>query len=95
MRLAGIFLSILLSCVFVVGQNQIGVQVADIYKKADPCTDFFEYSNGAWRASNPIPASMDRWSRRWQAGETNKEKLPASSTMPPPRPASPREASTS
>jgi endothelin-converting enzyme/putative endopeptidase len=44
-------------------------------RKADPCTDFFEYSNGAWRANNPIPASMDRWSRRWQAGENNKEKV--------------------
>ena len=75
MRLAGIFLSILLSCVSALGQNQIGIQVSDIDKKADPCTDFFEYSNGAWRAANPIPASMDRWSRRWQAGETNKEQL--------------------
>jgi endothelin-converting enzyme/putative endopeptidase len=44
-------------------------------RKADPCTDFFDYSNGAWRANNPIPASMDRWSRRWQAGENNKEKV--------------------
>ena len=24
---------------------------------------------------NPIPASMDRWSRRWAAGEANKEQL--------------------
>ena len=41
----------------------------------DPCTDFYAYANGAWRAANPIPASMDRWSRRWQAGETNKQRL--------------------
>ena len=56
-------------------QAQKGIELADIDRKADPCTDFFQYSNGAWRASNPIPASMDRWSRRWQAGETNKEQL--------------------
>jgi putative endopeptidase len=75
MRLLGVVLTTVLGCTSLFGQSQVGIQVADIDKKADPCTDFFEYSNGAWRASNPIPASMDRWSRRWQAGETNKEKL--------------------
>ena len=27
----------------------------------------------AWRKAHPIPDYMDRWSRRWQSGETNKE----------------------
>ncbi len=52
-----------------------GVEMADIDRSAAPCTDFYEYANGAWRAKNPIPASMVRWSRRWQAGETAKDKL--------------------
>jgi endothelin-converting enzyme/putative endopeptidase len=52
-----------------------GVESTDIDRKVNPCDDFFEYSNGAWRAANPIPASMDRWSRRWKAGEENKDKL--------------------
>jgi putative endopeptidase len=51
------------------------IEVADMDLKAAPCGDFFDYSNGAWRAQHPIPASMDRWSRRWEAGETNKEQL--------------------
>jgi putative endopeptidase len=55
--------------------NLKGIEVADLDKKADPCADFFEYSNGTWRAQNPIPKSMDRWSRRWKAGETNKDQL--------------------
>ncbi len=52
-----------------------GVEVADIDRKADPCTDFYQYANGTWRAQNPIPSSMPRWSRRWAAGEASKDRL--------------------
>ena len=52
-----------------------GIELSDIDRSVDACTDFFDFSNGAWRAANPIPASMPRWSRRWQAGEANKEAL--------------------
>lgn len=54
-----------------------GVYAEDLDRSVDPCTDFFEFANGAWRKANPIPASQGRWSRRWQAGETAKEKLRA------------------
>ncbi|NUS60642.1 MAG: M13 family metallopeptidase [Lysobacter sp.] len=50
-----------------------GIQPGDIDRNADACTDFFDYANGAWRKQNPIPDYMDRWSRRWQSGEVNKE----------------------
>lgn len=52
-----------------------GIETSDLDRKAAPCQDFFTYSNGTWRAQNPIPASMDRWSRRWKAGEENKYQL--------------------
>ena len=52
-----------------------GIDVSDLDRKVDPCNDFFEFANGTWRANNPIPASMTRWSKRWQAGETAKDKL--------------------
>lgn len=55
--------------------GQQGVQVGDIDRKVEPCNDFFAYANGTWRAQNPIPASMPRWSRRWAAGEANKDQL--------------------
>src|SRR3974377_57522 len=54
---------------------QHGIQTGDLDKKCDPCTDFAQYANGSWHAQNPIPAYMDRWSRRWQAGEEAKEQL--------------------
>jgi len=71
----GILLGVLLCAGVLFGEALQGIQISDIDQKADPCTDFYEYANGAWRANNPIPTSMDRWSRRWQAGEVNKEKL--------------------
>jgi endothelin-converting enzyme/putative endopeptidase len=50
-----------------------GIDAGDLNKNGDACTDFFDYANGAWRESHPIPDYMDRWSRRWESGETNKE----------------------
>jgi endothelin-converting enzyme/putative endopeptidase len=52
-----------------------GIETSDLNKTVAPCDNFYDFSNGAWRAQNPIPASMDRWSRRWQAGENNKDQL--------------------
>lgn len=51
------------------------IDVSDLDRKAAPCDDFYEFANGTWRANNPIPASMTRWSKRWQSGETAKDKL--------------------
>jgi endothelin-converting enzyme/putative endopeptidase len=63
------------ACLFGQSSSQHGIQTADMDAKSDPCTDFFQYSSGTWHAQNPIPAYMDRWSRRWKAGEDAKEQL--------------------
>jgi putative endopeptidase len=77
MRFLRISLLLLASCVPMFAQDPApkGVETGDIDRAADPCTDFFQFANGKWRAENPIPPSMVRWSRRWQAGEAAKEQL--------------------
>ncbi len=50
-----------------------GIASDDLNPNANACTDFFDFANGTWRKQNPIPDYMDRWSRRWQSGEVNKE----------------------
>ena len=52
---------------------QHGIDPNDMQRDAKPCDDFFAYANGAWRAAHAIPDYMDRWSRRWESGEINKE----------------------
>jgi endothelin-converting enzyme/putative endopeptidase len=54
-----------------------GIETADLDRSVAPCADFHEFANGAWRAANPIPPSMMRWSRRWAAGEAVKDQLNA------------------
>jgi putative endopeptidase len=77
MRLLKLSLLLLAGCatLFAQGNSPQGIQVGDIDKKADPCNDFFQFANGKWRAENPIPPSMVRWSRRWKAGEEAKDQL--------------------
>jgi putative endopeptidase len=77
MRLRALLLAVSLCSLSLFAQTgpQHGIQVGDLDRKADPCTDFAQYANGTWHAQNPIPSYMDRWSRRWQAGEQAKEQL--------------------
>lgn len=77
MRLRALLLAVSLWSLSVAAQTgaQHGIQLGDLNRNADPCTDFAQYANGTWHAQNPIPSYMDRWSRRWQAGEDAKEQL--------------------
>ncbi len=51
---------------------QSGVAAGDVNRSVDPCTNFYEFANGTWRAENPIPPSSPRWSRRLAAREGNR-----------------------
>ena len=67
----------LISALVAFSQNSSlhGIDLGDLDRTAQPCDDFYQFANGTWRANNPIPASMARWSRRWQAGESAKDRL--------------------
>jgi putative endopeptidase len=54
-----------------------GIETGDLDRSVAPSTDFYAFANGAWRAANPIPPSMVRWSRRWAAAEAVKDQLNA------------------
>ena len=77
MRFARNLISLLLVSASALAQPaaQRGIELTDMNRNVEACTDFFEFANGAWRAANPIPPSMSRWSRRWEAGELAKEQL--------------------
>jgi endothelin-converting enzyme/putative endopeptidase len=69
-------IALLLAVPAIAQEKQLhGVDLGDIDRKVSPCDNFFDYANGAWRAKNPIPPSMVRWSKRWQSGETTKDTL--------------------
>ncbi len=46
-------------------------------RKANPCTDFFQYANGKWLADNPIPADRSRYSAYDEVMERNLRDLKA------------------
>ena len=77
MPLLRLLLVILLFTALLPGQSagKRGIEVSDLNRSVQPCSDFYEFANGSWRAANPIPPSMQRWSRRWAAGETAKDRL--------------------
>jgi endothelin-converting enzyme/putative endopeptidase len=75
MRIAPLASLLLSATLLAQAPTQRGVFLDDIDRSADACTNFFDHANGAWRKANPIPASMQRWSRRWASGELSKEQL--------------------
>ena len=59
------------------GPGPKGVEIGDVDRAADACTDFHAFANVAWRAANPIPAGQQRWSRRLATRAANREQLKA------------------
>jgi putative endopeptidase len=52
-----------------------GFDPSAIDRKADPCTDFYQFACGAWNAANPVPPDQSRWGRFDTLQERNREVL--------------------
>jgi len=52
-----------------------GIDVGDLDRSADPCTDFYQFAVGGWNAAHPIPAAQPKWSRRTEARERERRQL--------------------
>src|ERR1700681_3459527 len=57
------------------GQTSSGFDPSAIDRKADPCTDFYQFACGAWTAANPIPPDQSRWGRFDALQDRNREVL--------------------
>ena len=73
MRLTRISVAALVASITGSAYAAHGIDASDINRGAAACTDFFDFANGTWRTNHPIPDYMDRWSKRWESGEVNKE----------------------
>ncbi|MDO8176658.1 MAG: M13 family metallopeptidase [Undibacterium sp.] len=51
--------------------NNLVVESQAMDKSADACSDFFQYANGKWLATNPIPADRARYSAYDEVTERN------------------------
>src|SRR6266540_3902587 len=54
---------------------QKGVDIQALDRTCKACDDFDQFANGTWNASNPIPPSMKRWSKRFMAADQTKNVL--------------------
>jgi len=51
--------------------NNLVLESQTMDRSADPCTDFFKYSNGKWLAENPVPADRSRYTAYDEVSERN------------------------
>ena len=54
-----------------VSKQTPGFDITALDKKANPCSDFFQYACGTWLARNPIPPDRSTWGRFDELEERN------------------------
>lgn len=47
------------------------LKVADLDRRTNACTDFYQFANGGWLASNPVPAAFSSWGSFTELTERN------------------------
>jgi endothelin-converting enzyme/putative endopeptidase len=51
--------------------GESGIDLGALDTAVSPCTNFYQYACGAWRAQNPIPPDKSRWGRFDELAERN------------------------
>lgn len=51
------------------------LNIKNLDTKVKPCMNFYEFADGGWMASNPIPAAYPSWSQFQELAKRNKETL--------------------
>ena len=56
-------------------RQTVPLDPANLDRTANACVDFYQFANGGWIKSNPIPAAFSRWGSFDELGEKNQESL--------------------
>src|SRR5271155_1881033 len=52
-------------------EGESGVDLGAMDTSVSPCTNFYQFACGTWRAQNPIPPDKSRWGRFDELTERN------------------------
>ncbi|MEO5590823.1 MAG: M13 family metallopeptidase N-terminal domain-containing protein, partial [Gemmatimonadaceae bacterium] len=56
-------------------RQTVPLDPVNLDRTANACVDFYQFANGGWLRSNPLPAAFSRWGSFDELGEKNQDAL--------------------